>query len=565
VRPRSPIAAIACAVAVTAACSTRPAPAPNSGAPIEISVVATNDLHGHLDRLPILAGYLANLRARHPVVLVDAGDIFQGTMESSLREGATAIRAYDALGYVAAAIGNHDFDFGPVGPAVEPTGGADPRGALEARVAEARFPFLAANLYDAATVARIAWPNVRPSTLVTIGGVRIGIVGVATEEMPWVVRPSHFGGLRVESAAAAIEREAARLRSAGAQVVIAIAHAGGQCRQHDDPGDLTSCDLDGEIFRIARALPHGSVDILVGGHKHRAIAHRVNGIAVISAYSRGRAFGRVDVTLSPAGKVTDAHIHPPRDLCGPPDPIAPGTCIPGDYEGAPVVRDPAIAELIANDLDTARAIGDEPLGVELTEPLPRSQTAESPLGNLLVDLMMAARPGHDLALQNGGALRGDLPAGPLNYRALYEAMSFDNHFASVQVEAGALRRDLAEAFDTSEDVVSVSGARLAASCKNGAPEVRIYRADGSPIDDGEQLRVLTSDYLATGGDGLLHADTLRNAVVEFHGDVMIRDAMAAVLRKRKGTLSVADVFDPAAPRVSYSGVPPLRCAEAARR
>ena len=85
-------------------------------------------------------------------MLVDAGDMFQGTLESNLGEGAAVVRAYNALGYDAAALGNHEFDFGPVGPAPAPrTPADDARGALKARAAEAKFPLLVANIADAAS------------------------------------------------------------------------------------------------------------------------------------------------------------------------------------------------------------------------------------------------------------------------------------------------------------------------------------------------------------------------------------------------------------------------------
>src|SRR5262245_47391265 len=136
--------------------------------PITITVVGTNDLHGGIaprdgrGGLALFAGYLANVRrAREKdggaVVLVDAGDRFQGTLESNLAEGAPVVAAYDALGYDAVAVGNHDFDYGPVGSASVPRSPADdPFGALAARAAEARFPFLAANILVAATGQPIA-------------------------------------------------------------------------------------------------------------------------------------------------------------------------------------------------------------------------------------------------------------------------------------------------------------------------------------------------------------------------------------------------------------------------
>src|SRR5215470_18459207 len=102
------------------ACSHPPAheqarlpPAPAPGA-VTLTIIGTNDLHGALQRLPLLAGHVANLRAARAadgggVLLVDAGDLFQGTLESNLAEGADVIRAYNLMGYSASAVGNHEF------------------------------------------------------------------------------------------------------------------------------------------------------------------------------------------------------------------------------------------------------------------------------------------------------------------------------------------------------------------------------------------------------------------------------------------------------------------------
>ena len=146
-----PIAGLALGLAIgltTAGCHRTSRPTGR----MTLSVVGTNDLHGHLESLPVFGGFLANLRRVRAqdggvVLLVDAGDMFQGTLESNLNEGHAVVRAYAALGYAAVAVGNHEFDYGPVGPAVTAAGpGDDRRGALRARAAEAPFPFLAANL-----------------------------------------------------------------------------------------------------------------------------------------------------------------------------------------------------------------------------------------------------------------------------------------------------------------------------------------------------------------------------------------------------------------------------------
>src|SRR6185312_14740927 len=103
-------------------------------------------------QLPLFGGYLENVRAARAadggaVLLLDAGDIFQGTLESNATEGAAMVRAYESLGYDAVTLGNHEFDFGPVGPKPVPEGpDDDPLGALKARVEQAKFSFLNANL-----------------------------------------------------------------------------------------------------------------------------------------------------------------------------------------------------------------------------------------------------------------------------------------------------------------------------------------------------------------------------------------------------------------------------------
>src|SRR4051812_9003101 len=103
---------------------------PLPGRAVTISIVGTNDLHGALERLPLFAGFVANLRAVRAadgggVVLVDGGDMFQGTLESNLGEGADVVRAYSHIGYAGVAIGNHEFDYGPEGPAATATAGED--------------------------------------------------------------------------------------------------------------------------------------------------------------------------------------------------------------------------------------------------------------------------------------------------------------------------------------------------------------------------------------------------------------------------------------------------------
>ena len=302
---------------VSSASSVVPAAERTAAAPggtVTLSIIGTNDVHGGIvprdgrGGLAVLGGYAANLRAARArdggaVLLIDAGDMFQGTLESNLSEGLEVVTAYNALGYAAATIGNHEFDFGPVGKAATPGQPSDdPRGALKRRASEARFPLLAANLIDAATGRPVAWANVRPSTIVDAAGVKVGVVGVLTATALAQTIAANTGGLQVSALVPSIATEAAALRAAGASVVVVSAHAGGRCERFDDPMDLSSCNPSGEIFRVARELPPGLVDVIIAGHSHAGVAHQVAGIAIAEQFATGRAFGRVDVFIDRASQ-----------------------------------------------------------------------------------------------------------------------------------------------------------------------------------------------------------------------------------------------------------------------
>src|SRR5216683_4674969 len=156
-------------------------------APIRLTIVGTNDLHGWIGGLPTFAGYLSILRADNPdgTLLLDAGDLFQGTLAANLSEGAVVVDAYNYLGYQASAIGNHEFDYGPEGPiSVALVPGSDPFGALKQRLRQANFPFLAVNIYDARTGERPQWLTNDGTMVVERKGLKIGILGLITPTTP---------------------------------------------------------------------------------------------------------------------------------------------------------------------------------------------------------------------------------------------------------------------------------------------------------------------------------------------------------------------------------------------
>lgn len=560
-----------------AACAERPAassrlPAPLSPsaaptllkpppAPLTLSFLGLNDLHGRIRALPAFAGYANNLRqvrARSggAVAIVDAGDMFQGTLESNLNEGAAVISAYRTLGMTVATLGNHEFDFGPDSLGVAD----DPQGAIRARIREASFPILSANLVLKGTHDTPPWDKLQRSTIIDVGGVKVGFVGLLTAETPSIVMAAWFRGLDVDALAPTLEREARALRARGAELVIATAHAGADCKDFSVPTDLSSCSKDAEIFDVARALPAGTVDAIFAGHSHAGVAHVVNGIPVVEAYARGRAFSRVDFYLDGAThRVLESHVFPPHDLC--PKLADTGTCTLTDYEGLATREDPALAAAIAPALAQAEARKATPLGCLVQEKLSCEHAVESPLGNLFADLLHEGVQGSDVAILNGGSLRAELPAGELSYGQLFESMPFDNLVARIRITGAELKAIVASHIQhDAHGLISISGVRVTARCTYKGIEIKLTRENGKPIRDNESLLLATSDYLATGGDDLFQPIALTPDRIEIDINESFRDTLARALRLHP-QLSPKDpaIFDPRKPRLKLASPRPMLC------
>lgn len=510
--------------------------------PLMISVVSTNDVHGQLlqkgDRggLVTISGYVnavRNVRANDggAVLLIDAGDMWQGTLESNLSEGAAMISAYNALGYNAAAIGNHEFDFGPEGPAATPSEpGHDPRGALKRRAAEAEFPILAANLTDLQTGKLVDWENVRPSILIDVNGIKVGIVGVTTKRAFQRTIALNVGGLEITPLVPAIEEQAKALRADGATLVIVAAHAGGQCTRFEDPADLSSCNENSEIFRVARELPTGLVDYIVAGHVHQGLAHVVNGTAITSSYSSTRAFSRVDFSIDrKSGEILERKIFPPHLAVA-----------DAEYEGQPVEADAAVVAIAAEAKRQAKLAREAKVGIHLETAFTLNGNPESSLGNLFTDALLESVD-VDIVIQNiAGGLRTGLPAGELEFGDVYEVSPFENRIVIVDLSGADLRQVVAEQAHRKGLSMGFSGMTVYVACENQVKSVDIVLADGREVSDTDRLTIALSDYLATGGDGVFTNVMPDGGYPVDHSKPLIRDKFVEWLAERSGSINARE-------------------------
>src|SRR2546427_5739121 len=255
-----------------------------------LTIVGINDVHGAL--LPAraggrgeiggadwFAGYLNAIRAEArergaEVLVLDGGDEFQGTMISNQFGGRSVTEVFNAVGITAAALGNHEFDFGLQ--------------VLQERIAQARYPLLAANVFIAGTRRRPDW--LRPSALVDAGGVKVGIIRLATRYTAPTANPIIVAGLEFVEGGPVAAQEADALRARGAAVVVICAHAG-------------PLPPESEIQGVAEAV-QGKVDAIVSGHHHVALGPPplvVAGIPIVQSGSRLQAFSVIELALDGSG------------------------------------------------------------------------------------------------------------------------------------------------------------------------------------------------------------------------------------------------------------------------
>lgn len=549
---------------LAAACaSVQPRPAE----PVHVVVVGTTDVHGwfngHIETpqgggpgvlwggLPAFASYVEAIRKENGgrVVLIDSGDMFQGTLESNMFEGEAVVRGYNVLGYDAAAVGNHEFDFGPVGPdAIVRHPGEDELGAIKRNASIAAFPFLSANMVEKATGKTPAWA--KRYTIVRSGGAKIGIIGLSTPDTPNVTMAANVVSLAFTDPVAATIAAAKELRAQGVDAIVLIAHMGGRCSKTDDPHASDSCARDEEAMDLLLALPPGTVDAFFAGHTHARMRHYINGVPAAQGLAYSREFSAIDLWIDTArDKVVKTDIRPltmicsfvyeGTETCDPRDAPAGAKLVPRTYLGETMAPNARVAAAVEPFLRRVAAKRDEPLGVSATAVFKRAYDHESPLGNLIADAMREAS-GAEIALMNSGGIRADLSPGPLTYGDIFAVSPFDNYPAVVLMNAAQIGELLRLTTSGNRGILQVSGIRYTVDAAKDAEKDSSVRnritsyslPDGSPLDPEKFYAVVMPDFIAAGGDGAMDLmKTIPKDRVQIFYAHPIRDALVEVLKK----------------------------------
>lgn len=260
---------------------------------LNLVVLHTNDTHSRLDPFPMDGGRFEGLGgaarratlvrrirdANEHVLLLDAGDIFQGTPYFNFFGGELEFRVMTEMGYDAATLGNHDFDNGVDG--------------LVSMLPHAGFDFVSANyeIDDPALAERVS-----PYVTREFGGVKVGIFGLGIAFRGLVLSALHEG-VRYRDPVAAAQSTARELRDLGCALVICLSHLGYAYRNSTRPSDRT----------VAEAVPE--VDLILGGHTHtflddaEAFRQGTSGFTLVNQVGwGGMRLGRIDVAFDGAGR-----------------------------------------------------------------------------------------------------------------------------------------------------------------------------------------------------------------------------------------------------------------------
>jgi 2',3'-cyclic-nucleotide 2'-phosphodiesterase / 3'-nucleotidase / 5'-nucleotidase len=383
-------------------------------------------------------------------VRLDAGDEMQGTPLSNLTFGRASIEALNAFGIDAAAIGNHEFDW-----SID---------TLQARMRDARYRFVSANITNAAGTARPDWAE--PWTLITKFGTKIAVIGLTTRTTPTSTAPRNVQGLAFGDGAQAIRRYLQPARAA-ADFVIVAAHEGGA-----------------DILRVARGLDSGSVDLIVGGHTHERVDTTVNGIRVVQAGSSGTNvavvdFVRVGGAGGPRREVRVQLVTPYADQVKP---------------------DPALTDAVARQQQSIASITGRIVG-RLKFPLRRSGDEYS-LGRLIADAQRTVGKG-DVAIMNNGGIRADLHEGAVSWGDLQQVQPFQNRLQRLALKGAVLLEALEHCVAGDHADCHVSGIEVWYDPQHRAGDrvTRTRLADGKGVDRGATYNLVVSDFMATGGSG----------------------------------------------------------------
>lgn len=443
-------------------------------------------------------------------LLLDTGDIFQGTLVGTKSKGDAVVRFMNEVGYDAWVLGNHEFDLGRAVP--------------EKLMTEAEFTVLSANVYD---TSGGVWKHfAQPYLIKQVGPLKIGIVGITTSA---TVREAFKENIRNLYFAPEVTTLAAyrdTLRAKGCDIVIAATHFGLPFDRWAAYDDVEKREKEGwksdyaqNAMELVRRVP--GIDILFAGDIHVGYqvpwVDPVNHTPCFQGYGRGTNLLAVEFEFDLTTK----------KLVGWKNFQDEGTLITLLSDRFP--RDRKVAESIDTVAERVEKGFHDKIG-EAIIPITRTGEGESLMGNLICDAMLWKMKG-DIAITNKGGVRTDIRAGTITPHDVFDVLPFDNTLGTVMV-TGRFMKDLLEAKTVyGGSGLYVSGMKVVMDRSRPAGDrVVSLEIGGKPCVPDSSYRLVTTDYLFEGNSGMEKLAVLRSQAAIESG-VYMRDAVIEYIKE----------------------------------
>ncbi|EAV8895384.1 bifunctional UDP-sugar hydrolase/5'-nucleotidase [Salmonella enterica] len=503
---------VALALLAAFALTTQPAQAYEKDKTYKITILHTNDHHGHFWRseygeygLAAQKTLVDSIRKEvaqegGSVLLLSGGDINTGVPESDLQDAEPDFRGMNLIRYDAMAVGNHEFD--------------NPLTVLRQQEKWAKFPFLSANIYQKSTGERLF----KPWAIFTRQDIKIAVIGLTTDDTAKIGNPEYFTDIEFRKPAEEAKVVIQELNmNEKPDVIIATTHMG-----HYDNGDHGS-NAPGDV-EMARSLPAGSLAMIVGGHSQDPVCmasenkkqvnyvpgtpcapDKQNGIWIVQAHEWGKYVGRADfefrngemkmvnyqlIPVNLKKKVTWDNGKSERVLYTP-----------------EIAENPQMLSLLTPFQNKGKAQLEVKIGsVNGLLEGDRSEVrfVQTNMGRVILAAQIA-RTGADFGVMSGGGIRDSIEAGDITYKSVLKVQPFGN----IVVYADMSGKEVVDYLTAVAQMKPDSGAypqfaNVSFVAKEG--KLTDLKIKGEPVDPAKTYRMATLSFNATGGDGYPRID-----------------------------------------------------------
>lgn len=473
-----------------------------------IDILSFNDFHGNVTEdvsatgknvgmAKLVGAAKAALEVNPDTIIVSGGDNYQGTAISNLTYGQPVSEMMKAMGVLASAVGNHEFDWG-----------ADK---IQNWAKDGNIVFLASNIYNTNTRKPVEWA--KPYIITERGGLKIAFIGLAHTDTPSLTKAEYVKGLEFRNPAAAAQEwidylKAGKAKEGKPDVIIALTHL-------DSAQDAVTNEITGAAAELCKKVK--GLDGVISAHSHLTVSGKVNNIPVVQGSYNGRAFAKLTVILDKSGRVSS--IEPSvEQISAYKNNIIPDTKAAGIYQKYEGKLKPILGE----KLGTATA--------EFTHDRNTKGTVTL-LGKWACDVMKK-KTHVQVAIQNGGGLRRTMAAGDITVGDLYEIMPFDNYLVTLELPGWELKK----AIDHGINNPSITDGQFSGlavtydpKAEEGKRITSITLEDGTPIKDDTYYTIVINDFMLTGGDkyDFSKARNIKNTYIP------VRDVLIDFIRNEK--------------------------------